>query len=238
MRRFLTFVLIFSAAASINLAQSANKAYRLFNFDENGGGGCAEYFRFVDLIEELKKQPESKGVIVIYVGAKKERFGNAMAYAREAKDYFSNSLGVPPAQVSIVIAEGKDFFNEEFWVVPKDAAMPDIKPATLNWDALTDKYHFSNACLQCEPSYHSLTDFQPNFEDYANILKEHPNYSGLVTVNNPLDVLQVRKELTAKYKVPRNRYRVRLLKKASDDPSVDLFIVPEKSTQTASIKSL
>ena len=231
MRCFLTCVVILLAAANGSLAQSPNKAYKLFEFEKNGGGGCVEYFRVMDLFDELKKQPESKGLIVIYAGDKKELIGNATAYAEAAKEFIVTTVGT--TQISVVVAEGKNFFNEEFWVVPKDAALSNIRPATLNWDELTYKYHFSTSCLQCEPSYHSLTDFQPNFEDYANILRQYPKHIGLVTVHSRRDAKQVAEELTARRKLPRHRYRIRLLKKASDGLSLtnDLFIMPQKSTQ-------
>lgn len=218
-------------AAGLGTAQDQARAYKLAEFDKNGGGSCDEFFRIAHLVDEVDKNPGSKGLIVIYAGDKTNRFGNVMAYAGEAQEYFERITKSAPGKFTVVAAEGKEFFNEEFWIIPAGAEPPNITRAVFDWSGLTGKYRFSYTCLQCEPSYYRLGHFQANFEDYADILRKYPNYRGLITVNDMWEVERVRSELTEKNKLPRNRYRIQILKPGKDEfpGSVYLFIVPNIS---------
>lgn len=152
MKKVLSFLLIL-LISQVVFAQNPNEAYKVAEFETNGGGGCDEYFRIVYLLEEMNKHKESKGVIVIYSGDSKKRFGSILAYVSGAKKYLPSWMEIPTDKISFVIAEGKNLFNEEFWIVPKNAKFPDIKPFDFDWSNLKAKYHFSYTCLDCEPSY-------------------------------------------------------------------------------------
>jgi hypothetical protein len=230
MKYFLTFIFILLAAGSM-AAQTRPEAYKWDEFDRNGGGGCDEFYRISGLIGEVDKNPGSKGLIIIYAGDKTSRFGNVMAYVGRAREYFERITKTEPGKFSIVAAAGKGFFNEEFWIVPEGAQPPKTAPVEFDWGGLTERYYFSSSCFQCEPSYYGLSNFQLNLEDYTEILKKYPAYSGLVTVYDRADMMQVIKRLTVENKLPRNRYRVQLLEPDKEYPSlaVELFIIPGRS---------
>jgi hypothetical protein len=238
MKYLLTAIFILLTAGH-GFAQAPAGAYKLEEF-EDPGKGCAPFFRLMYFLEELEKQPGSNGLIVVYTGKNELRLGNITGYVKGAKEYvdhylssYDNFAGLSENRVSIRAAEGKSLFAQEFWIIPAEAAMPALDPVSFNWDGLKENYYFSTTCFQCDPSYPHLSSFQPNLEDYAGILKSHPEYGGLITVHDLSDVLQVRDQLTGTHKLPRNRYRVHILgKKADPDDSsinVNLFIVPSRS---------
>lgn len=230
MKYLLTAIFILLTAGH-GFAQAPAGAYKLQEF-EDPGKGCEPFFRLMYFLEELKKQPGSNGLIVVYTGNNELRLGNVTGYLKGAKEYVDHYLS--RNRVSIRAAEGKSLFTQEFWIIPAGATMPALDPVSFNWNGLKADYYFSTTCFQCDPSYPHLSSLQPNLEDYAGILKSYPEYRGLVTVHDLSDVLLVRDQLTGRHKLPRNRYRVRILGKKADPDDisvdVDFFIVPGNSS--------
>jgi hypothetical protein len=219
--KYVLSIAIVLVLAGVTAAQDAPKATKFAEYEQNGRG-CEEFFRVYDLLSAIKNQPGSKGLIVIYAGDKKERFGNVTAYAQGTKLYLEKNLG-SVNEIDIVVAEGRGFFNKEYWIVPKEAAQPKFQPASFNWSELTGKYFFSTSCLSCEPSYPDMTSFQPNFEEFAAVLKSYPTYKGLITVGQRREIKDVTRILTTEQKLPRARYRVILGK---DPLDLSLYVLP------------
>jgi hypothetical protein len=193
-------------------------------FKRTGGGGCDPFFQLTYLMDELQKAGSGTGLVVVYDGGGDERFGNLMAFVRNAPEW----LKWPPGKIKFMVGHGKDFFDEELWIIPDGAQPPKINAQTFDWNSVEGTYYFSNACLSCEPSYPWLSRFQANFDDYARILKDHPQYSGIIRLSSYEDLRSVVKSLTHELKVPRNRYKIILSKPTPEtDLSVDLYLVKE-----------
>jgi hypothetical protein len=145
---------------------------------------------------------------------------------------------MPPEKVSFIIAEGKNLFNEEFWIIPENAKFPAIKPFSFDWSKLDVKYHFSTACFRCEPTYPEFTDFQAGLDSYAEVLRANPQHQGLIVANNYAELGQIRKWLVEDYKLPRRRFTIIVpKKKAEDSAAVDFYIVPQAEvSKTTSAK--
>ncbi len=219
-------LLIVLLISQIIFAQT--EAYKFTDF-VGLGGGCDGNSHYANFEYELAQNSESKGLVVIYTGEKKERFGNISAYANNVKQYVKYYTKISPERVDVIILEGKTFFAHEFWVIPKDAKSPYTESYEFEWSKIQERYYFSHTCLQCEPSYPLITDFQPNFEGFAKILKQYRNYKGQIIVNNYWELANVRSRLTKNKKLPRNRYsiQIRKKKKTEDDSiSIDLYLVP------------
>lgn len=224
-----TFLLTFLALLISPHVFAQNQPPQAYKVGEHEriGAGCEEYGRMANLFEGLRQNPGSRGLIVVYSGDNKKRFGNVEAYVEGVKLYFKQKR-LPPEKITLVIAEGKNLFNEEFWIVPENAEFPDIKPFGFDWSRLDAKYLFSETCLRCEPSYPELTDFQSGIDVYAEILKTYPNYHGLIEVNDYSELSQIRNSLIKNFKVPRRRFTITLAKKNPENSlSVNLYIVPQ-----------
>jgi hypothetical protein len=222
----------FALMLSINIfAQTQNEAaFKYAEYESPRGGSCDEFFRITDFLERINQTEGNKGLIVIYSGDSTKRFGNLLAYVSGAKQFLTERLGVPPEKFSFAIAEGKNLFNEEFWIIPENAGFPEIKPASLDWKKIETSYHFSETCLACEPSYYLLTSFQPGYEEFAAIIKDNSSYKGLITVGDFRSLAQVRKILTKNYKLSRNQFAIQIVKSKNDNDAIreNLYIVPKE----------
>ncbi len=228
MKKILTilFVLLIS-----QFVFGQTEAVKYAEYNENGRG-CDDFFRYADFIQEIGKYEGSLGLVVIYAGDAKKRFGNVLGYVDGAKEIASSWLGIPPDKISFTIASGKTSFAQEFWIIPKNAKLPFNESFSLDWSNLQNKYYFSTACFKCEPSYGLLTSFQPNFNGFVKVLKENPRFRGQIIVNDYEELAIVKKKLTEESKLPRNRYSMQIRKQEKPDDfsySVDFYIVPNAS---------
>lgn len=224
--KYISSILLFLIGLQICFAQT--QAYKVDEF-VGLGGGCDGNSRYANFEYELAQNSENKGLVVVYTGEEKDRFGNISAYANNIKNYIDRYTKILPERVDIIILEGKTFFAHEFWVIPKDAKSPFSKSFKFDWSNIQEKYYFSHTCLQCEPSYPLITEFQPNFEDFARILKQYPNYKGQIFVNNYEELSAIRIQLTSYQKLPRSRYSIQLRKQKKnweENLSVDLYLIP------------
>lgn len=200
-----------------------------FKFDEGAvQGGCREYGRLAWFMEEMMiRQKDARGLIIVFRGNNAGRFGNLLGYVAGAGGWVADH-GVPANRISFVLAEGKTFADEEYWIIPNGADPPDFTSAQFDWKSLSVKYLFSTTCTSCEPSYPELGLAQPYYEGFAQVLRENPNYRGRVEVNNYRDLVEVRKKLTGEMKIARTRYSIAIKKKdGRDDPDGnDLYIIP------------
>lgn len=216
------------------------QAYKIDEF-VGLGGGCNGNSRYANFEMELAQNDENKGLVVIYTGGNKQRFGNISAYARNVKNYVKYYTKISPERVDVIILKGKEFFAHEFWVIPKDAKLPYAESYEFEWSQIQGKYYFSRTCLQCEPSYPLITEFQANFEEFTNVLKQYPSYKGQIIVNDYWELAQVKSALTNNLKLPRHRYSIQLRKKNKNEEwngSVDLYLIPNSNTQQNSSAKL
>jgi len=223
-------------------AAQTTEAQLLFETPVGGGGGCDPFFQITYLMDEVSKHSGSTGLVVVYDGGNNQRYGNITAFLKSGDRFVTEFLKYPPGKIKFLSGKGKAFFHEQFWLIPKGASAPEIERGDFANIRIGDRFHFSNACLVCEPSYPWLTRNQPNFEEYASILKAHDDYIGEIDVFNFTDLTTVKRRLTNDLKLPRNRYRIRMLKsESSEDLSVDLYLLPKtllnKSAKTAKLKT-
>lgn len=231
MKKILTILFVLLISHSIF---SQTEAYKFSEFDTLGDGGCGENFRMFEFADELKKNPKSKGLIIVYFNDhdSKERFGNIWAYSKGAKEYLLKWLGIQSEKFEITIAKGEKSFSHEFWIIPENGTLPVFEPYSFDWVDLKEKYYFSETCFQCEPTAPLLTGFQGGFEEFSGILKQFPHYKGQILVNNYSELLQIRNILTKDNKLPRNRYSIHIRKQRNDEEpaiSIDLYLIPKKT---------
>jgi hypothetical protein len=207
-----------------------SEAVKFAEYNEHGFG-CDGHFRLSDFTEEIKQQEGSTGLIVIYSGDSSERLGNIYGYAFGIKEHLEGWLGFPSKKIKTVITEGKTLFAEEFWIIPKNAQEPEIKPLNFDWKTLKKKTLYSKACFECEPSYGLITDFRPNLSGFAEILNNNPDYSGVANVRSFKDIRYVRKLLIKEYKLAKNQFAIHLIKSNKNEWGVraDFYIVPKQS---------
>jgi hypothetical protein len=204
-----------------------NEAVKFAEYDENGIG-CDNYGRYANFRDELLKDEGNKGLVVIYTGDKKERFGNLLAYKSGSVFGVEEWLSVSKGRFSTMILEGKSFFAQEFWIIPKGAELPYSKSYEFDWSKINDRYYFGVTCLSCEGDYPFWTSSQAGFDEYAKILNQFSNYKGQIIVNNYTELLIVKDKLTKENKLPRNRYSIQIRKPEKNDDytaAVDLYLI-------------
>lgn len=235
MKKILT-ILVVLFISKFGFAQT--EAYKFADFEVNGQG-CDNYFRYADFTQEIAKNDSNKGLVVIYTGDTKDRFGNILGYVKSSIWGIEDWLKFPKDKISIIILEGRKFFAQEFWIIPKNAKSPYAGSYKFDWSKIESKYYFSTTCLQCEPSYPMWTDYQPNFVEFARILKQYPSYKGEILLNNYGELKIVKERLTKDEKLPRNRYSIKFRKKIKGEEnylSIDLYLIPEKNKKNLSAK--
>jgi hypothetical protein len=166
-------------------------------------------------------------LIIVFRGTASERYGNLLGYVSGAGGWVAQH-GVPASKINYVIAEGKAFAEEEYWIIPNGSEPPSFTPAQLDWKELRAPYLFSYTCTTCEPSYPELGLAQPHYEGFAQVLRDNPDYRGRIEVNNYTELAEVRQELTGNLRIPRTQYSIKIKKKikGSDADTSELYIIP------------
>ena len=141
-------------------------------------GSDAESGRIDNFLMNLDKQPESRGLIIIYSGEKEERLGNILRLIEGIKQYIvfrdvhSRGAKTFTERVTFRIEKGKETLFKELWVYPKDIPLPEIEQPTLNLNNLKAKYLYASVCLDCEPAIPGLSSEWADFELYAELFNE------------------------------------------------------------------
>lgn len=91
--KYILAVLIVFLFSQIVFAQT--EAYKIDEFLRLGGG-CDGNARYASFEHQLAQDNENKGLVVVYTGEKKERFGNILAYAGNVKNYVKYYTKIPP----------------------------------------------------------------------------------------------------------------------------------------------
>lgn len=224
----LFFIVVLANLGGVVLAhgQSGSQA---FKFDEGPvQGGCGEYSRITSFTDEMMaNQQNSRGLVIVFRGDGNDRFGNLLAYVEGARGFVAKR-GVPTSKVSYVIAEGKSFAYEEYWIIPDGADLPPFVQARTGWNLPTSKYLFSQTCTSCEPSYPELGLSLPHYEGFAAALRENAGHRGRIEVNNYEELVAVQNELTATRRIDRRRYSIVIKKERKDRDALtnELYIIP------------
>jgi hypothetical protein len=144
----------------------------------------SEASRLDDYLVKLQKEPESKGLIVIYSGKDGRSLGNALQDIEGIKAFVNIRSGKSYSdRISFKIIEEAPPLFKEFWVYPKGLLLPKTELKSVNLDNLKTNYLYASVCAGCDPAVPSLSRDFVNLELYANLLKRYPNYSGLIIIN-------------------------------------------------------
>ena len=239
MKNLLLFILLL-LFTQLSLAQTKIDEYEKTDSDSESG-------RIDAFLVNLLNEKESKGLIVIYSGENEEQIGNILRHIEGIKQYINfrgHSIDQKnlAEKVSFKINKGKQPLFKEFWIYPKNIALPEIKERKLNLDNLKTKFLYASICASCEPAVPILSSDSANLEFYAELLKQYPNYTGLIIIhpdayirekdsyNNALTyVIGYRNILTKEYKIDNKRISIKIAKPVGEGTPViaKFFIVPK-----------
>lgn len=237
-RIFLLSILIF--VFQISFAQTKVDEYERTDSD-------SESIRVYTFLGNLGKEPESKGLIVIYSGDKGKGLAAAINDREGLRLYMKIYLGDSFAdRVAIKIIEGRPVLFKEFWIYPKGVPLPSFESPVINLGNLKTNYLYASGCAACEPVERLLARDNVELEPYADLLKRYPGYSGLIVINQGSyefgsrkklyrdalrDGISYRSSLVKDYKV-RNRISIRIARpftKKESPELVNFYIIPKKT---------
>jgi hypothetical protein len=109
MKFFILQTLLLLSVVSAN-SETMVARYGIQNSDLEGA-------RIDDFIEAVRRQPVSRGFVVIYTGKKDERIGNITAMIDGMKSYLMFRR-FDLKRISFVIAEGQQPLFKELWLLP------------------------------------------------------------------------------------------------------------------------
>lgn len=207
-----------------------------------------ESTRIDNFAAALGQKPESKGLIIINSGKNHENIGNILRQIDGIKYYLSNQRGINPERIFFSVKEGGDRFSKELWIYPKESSLPKLTVPKLDLSNLKTKYLYGSVCSNCEPVVWSLSSDFISLTAYANLLKDYPNYTGLILIhpdsfqglskNKAYEyalqlVVDYRNELTKENKVNPKRISIKIAEPLSKDSSMiaNFYIVPGKKTE-------
>ncbi|HUR99168.1 MAG TPA: hypothetical protein VMZ26_13965 [Pyrinomonadaceae bacterium] len=229
MKKFVLHLVYFVAISSGLIGASGQTRPEPIKWDEGAvQPGCGEYGRIAWFMEEMMvRRKDARGLIIVFAGTGAERFGNLLGYLNGARGFVADH-GVPASKISYVVAEGRAFGEEEYWIIPAGSQPPVFTEVRFDWKMLTSKYLFSTTCTTCEPSYPELGLGQPHYVGFAQVLRENPHHRGRIEVNSYKDAVEVRKELTGRLGLGRERYSIKISKRDTSAyaDSNDLYIIP------------
>lgn len=212
-------------------------------------GSDAETGRIDNFLLNLRNEPENKGIIVIYSGESEERIGNILQHVEGIKQYVNlRDENLFAGKIFYQIKQGEQPLFKEFWIYPKNTAIPEIKEKPLNLDNLKTKYLYASICADCEPAVPELSTDIMNYEFYADLLKKYPDYTSSIIIYPFLNTdwsnadsyknaltyaANYRNVLTKEYKISNKRIFIKISKPfGKDAPTIaKFFIVPKTRKQ-------
>ncbi len=151
----------------------------------------AESGRIDNFLMNLDKQPESRGLIIIYSGESEERLGNILRLIEGIKQYivfrdvYSRAARTFTERITFKIEKGKETLFKELWVYPKDIPLPEIEQPNVNLDNLKTKYLYASVCVDCEPAIPGLSSEWADFKLYAELLMKYRDYKSSIIIYSP-----------------------------------------------------
>ncbi len=169
---------VFLVFSQITLAQTKVVEYEKTDSD-------SEAAQLDNFVVNLHKEPESKGLIVIYSGEKGKSLGNALRDNEGIKDYVNLRSGkLYSERILFNVIEKMPPLFKEFWIYPKGLMLPKTEVKSVNLENLKTNYLYASVCAECDPAVPSLSKDFVNLELYANLLRKYPNYTGLIFINS------------------------------------------------------
>lgn len=186
------------------------------------------------LIEFLKKDTESTGLIIIQNGKSREGLGNILAFEESVKAEIKFRLGKKSVEkISFAIIEGKEPYFNEFWIIPRGKKKPKVKEIQISLNKLMTKYYYASMCSNCSKYSPVINSNRIDFIPFAQALKKTPNYRGLIVVHTTLITSgnRVRDDLVREFDLSYEQIDVALGEKFElPHPVYDFYLVP-KSTK-------
>lgn len=192
----------------------------------------------------MQKNPESRGVVVIYSGSKQQNLGNIRAIKEGIKTFEKIRVkGSLTNRISIVFAKGKEPLQQDYWLVKKDEDFPEFEEVSFDLSKLTEKHLFATRCISCDTDYPRLSGEMVDYDLLAHILKENQNYEVLIVIdgdsafNRDGDLISPKKYyknltkfLSKKYKLKKSRFKFKHIKPNEKyaGTSAEFYIVPVK----------
>ena len=208
-----------------------------------GTDSDSELARVEFFINEINKQPQNKGLIVIYSGESREKLGNILAFTKGVKfqiEHYSSK-----EKVSLIIAKGKKRFYKEMWSIPEGKKFPEIESIDYDFSNLKNKFLYAVDCLDCEPAVPGFSYSKVDLNFYGDVLKKNSSYQGLIEIYlNDFDkwtykerlkdalkyAADYRQQMTKDFKIENRRITIRIKKSVEKEaPALaNLYIVPPK----------
>lgn len=227
-------LLFFVLFSQIAFAQTKVDEYEKTDSD-------SESIRIMDFVGNLRKEPESKGLIVIYSGENEKRLVDVLRHITGIKQYVERLYS---NRIFFNIREGKKPLFKEFWIYPKDVAFPELEAKSINLDNLKSAYLYASICAVCEPQQLSLSSDFVDFDLYADLLKKYADYKGLIFITPSSQegfgskgfykdalgyAVNYRNLLVKKYKINNKRIVIKIGKPTGKDAwaFAKFFIVPK-----------
>lgn len=201
----------------------------------------SESARIDNFLTYLQNEPQSKGLIIINIGEKKEQIGIVQRHIEGIKQYVEVRTDKSLAErIFFKISGRKKLLSKELWIYPKYLSLPELK-IDFDLSALKTKYLYGMICEICEPVVPSLSTSSADLESYAEILKKYPNYKSLIILypnypevskkaayQNALNyAADYRNLLTRDYKISNKRISIVIAKNFRKGATTKLFIVPK-----------
>lgn len=193
-----------------------------------------ESARIDNFLGALEQQPESRGLIVVYVGDNLDQIGNITAYIKGAQYYITEARGIEKDRISFMIGEGKKKFHKELWILPDETKKPQIKSSEIDLNNLKGRILYASSCIECDPVVPALSNDRVNLEEYLKIIKNNPNYQGLITIHPSKGddtvkeyVKEIKQTLNQK-NINKERVRIKLAGKRKNELTrVEFYLISE-----------
>jgi hypothetical protein len=183
-----------------------------------------ESARIDNLLMSLQQDPESKGLIVIYSGEKKEQLGNILGQIEGIKEWIKRRK-IDPQRISFIVTQGKDWLFKELWIAKKGEEFPEFKPLDFDLSKVNEKYLYAKKCLFCEPTVPILDASNVDESLFGEILSKNNRLKGMIAVSKDYlkYAIDFRKRLMKKFNLDVSQISIRI----TSDDIVHFYIAPK-----------
>lgn len=204
----------------------------------------AESIRIENLLIRLREKPDDRALIIVYSGEAEQRIGDVLRHIDGINAYVSRFGDEANEKIRYQIKEGKSRLFKEFWLYPKDVALPVIELPALELPNLQENYLVGQDCVGCDPAVYTLSSGFGVFTQFAELLRKYPSYKGLIIISQINArgwsrresyrralkfVIDFRNQLTLDYKIDKKRVRIQIANKQPPSDNADsakFYILP------------